>query len=139
MIKQFYSRQFVSFILAGGAAALVNIGSRFIYNQWVDFSTAVILAYITGIITAFALTKLFVFKGSTQSLHRSVFFFIVVNLVAIAQTWLISMGLAYYVLPALGVGAAYAKNLSHIVGVIFPVFTSYVGHRRWSFRQSDRA
>ncbi|EDK72385.1 GtrA family protein [candidate division TM7 genomosp. GTL1] len=134
MIKQFYSRQFMSFLLAGGIAAFVNIASRFLYSQWVSFSTAVILAYITGLITAFVLTKLFVFKSSTQALHRSAFFFVLVNVVAAAQTWLISMGLAYYILPAMGMGGRYAEDLSHIIGVIFPVFSSYIGHRRWSFR-----
>jgi len=92
------------------------------------------LAYATGIITAFVLTKLFVFTSSTQTLHRSMFFFIVVNLLAAAQTWLVSMGLAYYVLPAMKVDGEHAENISHIVGVIFPVFTSYIGHRHWSFR-----
>jgi len=134
VIKQFYSRQFVSFLFAGGFAALVNIGSRYLFSQWVDFSTAIMLAYATGIITAFVLTKLFVFTSSTQTLHRSMFFFIVVNLLAAAQTWLVSMGLAYYVLPAMKVDGEHAENISHIVGVIFPVFTSYIGHRHWSFR-----
>ncbi|WP_175176991.1 GtrA family protein [Achromobacter pestifer] len=125
----------MSFLLAGGIAAMVNIGSRILYSQWVSFSNAIILAYITGIITAFVLTKLFVFKGSTQALHRSVFFFILVNIVAAVQTWLVSMALAYYVLPRAGVNDIYIEDVSHMIGVVFPVFTSYVGHRRWSFRK----
>lgn len=127
------SRQFMAFLLTGGIAAAVNFGSRILYSVWLDFSSAVILAYITGMITAFVLAKLFVFKESRQSVHRSAVFFILVNLVAIIQTWAISMGLVYYVLPTLEV-TRFAQEIAHAFGVAVPVFTSYIGHKRWSFR-----
>ncbi|MOA68460.1 hypothetical protein D3C78_1960880 [compost metagenome] len=60
-------------------------------------------------------------------------FFVLVNLVAVLQTFLISMGLAYYILPKLGV-TTLAPEIAHAVGVAVPVFTSYLGHKRWSFR-----
>ncbi|CRM95418.1 GtrA-like protein [Pseudomonas sp. 22 E 5] len=127
------SRQFLTFLFTGGTAAAVNFGSRIIYSQWFGFSTAVILAYITGMITAFVLAKLFVFKDSEQSVQRSAVIFVLVNIVAALQTWLISMGLAFYVLPALGV-QTFVDEIAHAVGVAVPVFTSYLGHKRWSFR-----
>lgn len=133
MIQQFLSRQFLVFLLTGGTAAAVNFGSRIVYNFWLSFSYSVILAYITGMITAFVLARLFVFKESQQSVHRSITFFILVNLIAVLQTWVISMGLAYYLLPSLGV-TSFVNELSHAVGVVIPVFTSYIGHKRWSFR-----
>ncbi|MCF5507465.1 GtrA family protein [Pseudomonas sp. PA-3-11C] len=133
MIQQFISRQFLVFLLTGGTAAAVNFGSRVLYSLWLDFSSAIILAYLTGMITAFVLAKLFVFKDSEQSLHRSVMFFTLVNVVAALQTWGISMGLAYYVLPALGVNS-FVHEIAHAIGVAVPVFTSYIGHKRWSFR-----
>ncbi len=128
------SKQFMIFLLTGGTAAAVNFGSRIVYNQYVDFSWAVIFAYITGMITAFILAKLFVFKESQQSLHRSALFFVLVNVVAIVQTWGISMGLARYLLPYLGV-TLYAPEIAHAMGVAVPVFTSYIGHKRWSFKE----
>ena len=133
MIGHFLSRQFLGFVLTGGIAAAVNFGSRILYNQWMDFSPAVVLAYLTGMVTAFILAKVFVFTRSRQSLQRSASFFVLVNLVAVAQTWLISMGLAFYLLPKLGVGQ-YVLEIAHAVGVAVPVFTSYLGHKRWSFR-----
>ena len=133
MINQFKSRQFLIFLVTGGLAAAVNFGSRIIYNLWLSFSAAVVLAYITGMITAFMLAKLFVFKDGQQSLHQSVIFFILVNIVAVFQTWIISMGLAYYLLPKMGVNE-YIREIAHAIGVIVPVFTSYIGHKRWSFR-----
>lgn len=127
------SKQFLTFLLTGGTAAAVNFGSRVIYNLWMSFSTAVILAYITGMITAFILSKLFVFLDSQQSVHKSAMFFVLVNLVAVLQTFLISMGLAYYVLPKLGV-TTLVPEIAHAIGVVVPVFSSYLGHKRWSFR-----
>ncbi|NYT24350.1 GtrA family protein [Alcaligenaceae bacterium] len=133
MSSLFLSRQFLAFIVTGGIAAAINFGSRILYNQWMGYSAAIVLAYLTGMVTAFILARVFVFRGSAQALHRSAGYFVLVNLAAVAQTWLVSMALAYYVLPALGV-TQYIRELAHAVGVAVPVFTSYVGHKRWSFK-----
>ena len=123
----------MTFLLTGGTAAVINFGSRILYSQWLGFSSAVIFAYITGMIVAYVLAKLFVFKECQQTASRSITFFILVNGVAILQTWAISMVLAYYLLPALGI-TVFVREIAHAAGVIFPVFTSYIGHKRWSFR-----
>lgn len=133
MIRQFLSHQFFMFLLTGGIAAAVNFGSRIIYSMWLPFSVAVILAYLTGMVTAFALAKLFVFKNSQQSMQRSAVFFILVNVVAVAQTWGLSMLLLYVIFPAWSF-TFYAPECAHAVGVAVPVFTSYIGHKRWSFK-----
>ena len=133
-VKQtFASKDFVMFLLTGGFAAAVNWGSRIVYNIWMPYSAAIVVAYITGMITAFVLAKLFVFTKSTQSTGRSVFFFTLVNLVAVVQTWAVSVGLAYYVLPKMGM-TWHVRDVAHAVGVAVPVFTSYVGHKKWSFK-----
>lgn len=133
MIQQFLSRQFLVFLITGGTAAAVNFGSRMVFNLWVSFPVAVVLAYLAGMTTAYVLARIFVFKDSQQSVQRSVLFFVLVNVVAVAQTWLISMWLAYQLLPSLGM-TRYVNELAHAVGVVVPVFTSYIGHKRWSFR-----
>jgi len=84
-------------------------------------------------ITAFTLARLFVFKESSQSVHRSAFYFVLVNVVAIAQTWLISLALAYYALPYIGV-QHYVPEIAHAIGLAVPIFTSYIGHKRLSFK-----
>jgi putative flippase GtrA len=133
VIRQFFSRQFIGFLITGGIAAIVNFLSRIFYNQYYSFSTSVLFAYLTGMVTAFVLAKLFVFKSSTQSVKRSAMIFALVNLLAAAQTWSISMGLKFYVLPAIGV-EQHVADIASAVGIIFPVFTSYLGHKRWSFK-----
>jgi len=133
VISHFMSRQFVIFLVTGGLAAAVNFGSRIVYNQWVNFPIAVVLAYLTGMVTAFVLARYFVFTESELSIQRSALWFVVVNIVAVIQTWLISMLLAYYLLPRMGL-TRFIPEIAHAVGVVVPVFTSYLGHKRLSFR-----
>jgi len=133
VLNQFRSKQFLMFLLVGGFAASVNFGSRILYNHWISFSASVVAAYLTGMITAFLLSRLFVFTQSTQAVHHSILYFVLVNLVAILQTLAISLFLAYYALPALGL-THFVKEISHAVGVIVPVFTSYLGHKHLSFK-----
>lgn len=133
MIQPFMSRQFLAFLLTGGTAALVNFFTRIIYNNWMGFSAAVVLAYITGMVTAYVLARMFVFKDSTQTLQLSMILFTLVNLLAIIQTWAVSLLMAYTVLPALGV-TRFTLEIAHAVGIVVPVFTSFLGHKYWSFR-----
>lgn len=133
MIAEFKSKQFISFLFTGGFAAVVNFGSRFVYNDYVSFGNAVILAYITGMITAFVLTKLFVFKKSVHSIKKEFFYFSLVNLVAIVQTYIISVGFAEYIFPSIDF-TFHPDAVAHAMGVIFPVFTSFVGHKYFSFK-----
>lgn len=133
MIGAFKSRQFLVFLLTGGLAAAVNFGSRILFSQWMGYSAAIVLAYLVGMTTAFVLARQFVFKQGQQALHHSAMYFVLVNVVAVLQTWVVSMGLALYVLPALGV-TRFVAEIAHAVGVVVPVFTSYLGHKHLSFR-----
>jgi putative flippase GtrA len=132
MISHFRSRQFLGFVVTGGLAACVNLGSRFVYNHWLDFSTSVVLAYLTGMVTGFFLVRSFVFTQSTTSMQRSAFFFVLINGVAVLQTWAVSM-ILYHLLPLVGIHR-FVPELAHAVGVAVPVFTSYLGHKKFSFR-----
>ena len=133
MIRQFMSRQFAVFLLTGGTAAAVNFFTRIAYNHVMPFSAAVMCAYVTGMVTAFVLNRTFVFRASTRAVHHAAGFFVLVNLVAIAQTWGVSMLMLHWVLPALGV-VRHAPELAHAVGIVVPVFTSYLGHKHLSFK-----
>lgn len=133
MTSDFFSKEFISFLITGGIAATVNFFSRIFYNQYHSFSASIIFAYLTGMVAAFILAKMFVFKSSTQSVKRSALIFSLVNILAATQTWFISMTLNFYLLPIIGV----EKNVAPIasaIGIAFPVFTSYLAHKRWSFK-----
>ena len=133
MLDQFRSKQFLSFLITGGVAACVNFSSRILFSHWLNFSVAIVMAYLVGMITAFFLAKLFVFNDSKNTLKNSAFYFILVNILAVAQTWLISLGLYNY-LSQIEKFTNYAKEISHALGIIVPVFTSYLGHKHFSFK-----
>lgn len=126
-------RQFLLFVLSGGAAALVNVLSRIGFSLVLGFELAVIAAYAVGMVTAYILVRCYVFTDSGQSVRRSFAAFALVNLVAVFQTWLVSIGLRQLLLPMIG-AIALVDLIAHSVGVIVPVFTSYLGHKHVSFR-----
>ena len=95
---------------------------------------AVTLAYLTGMITAFILAKLFVFQSSSHSMTKSIALFAIVNVFAFAQTWTVSVFLAYHLLPAIGIHA-FGKAIASGVGIAIPIFTSFVAHKYITFRE----
>jgi putative flippase GtrA len=133
VIRHFFSKQFLAFFAVGSFSAVVNFGSRILYSNWVSYPVAVVLAYITGMITAFILNALFVFTESTQPVHRSAMYFTVVNIFGASQTLVVSLALDYWVLPWLHM-TWHAEEVAHAVGVAIPVFTSYLLNKFWAFK-----
>ena len=125
--------QFALFLLTGGIAAGVNIVTRMGLEYFVSYEVAVGLAYLVGMVTAFILARVFVFKPVGGGAHGQFVRFALVNGVAFAQVWIVSVGLAEIVFPAAGF-TWHAETVAHIIGVLSPVVTSYVLHKRFSFR-----
>ena len=133
MFSQFFSRQFAVFFIISIFAAAVNFFTRIIVNKWTDFSNAVLVAYLVAMFFAFFMGKKIVFKNSTQPLTRSVLFFTLINLLGIIQAWAVSTFLYKY-LTNLGLVELYRAEISHIIGIATPVFSSFLGHKFISFR-----
>jgi putative flippase GtrA len=126
-------RQFFLFLLSGGIAASLNWGSRFLFSRWMAFEWAVVCAYGVGLATGFILMRTIAFDGRGKPALPQAGRFAVVNAAALAQTWIVSVLLARWALPAVGV-TTHAEAIGHLVGVLFPVFTSYIAHRKYTFR-----
>ena len=124
--------QFARFLLTGGVAAIVNLGSRYLFNRAVSFEVAVFLAYLTGMTTAYVLARLLVFDASGRSIASELGRFAVVNLFALGFVWFISIGFARVVFPALAF-TWYADDIAHLIGVLAPALTSFLGHRFYTF------
>jgi putative flippase GtrA len=125
--------QLTKFLVAGGIAAAANIGSRMGFSTVLPFSVAVVLAYVVGLLSAFVLFRLFVFPQTTgnESTLGQLWRFTLINLVALPQTFLVSMFLLY-LMNHLGVGRS-AETIAHSVGVMVPIITSFLGHKYFSF------
>jgi len=127
------SKKLFYFLLSGGVAAGLNWGSRFLFSEIFTFEIAVVLAFLVGLLSGFILMRAFVFDGLNKPIVPQAGKYLVVNLLALLQTFLISMLLARWVLPAVGI-IEHAEALGHLVGVLVPVVTSYFGHKFLTFR-----
>ena len=125
--------QFLRFLLVGGTAAFVNIVSRVIISQFIRFEIAVVVAYLVGMTVAFVLSRMLVFKATSRSVWDEYSRFFLVNLVALAQVWLVSVGLSNWLFPAVG-WTFHAELIAHTIAVGSPVFTSYYAHKLFTFR-----
>lgn len=132
-MKFFDTKEFFKFLLTGGIAASVNFFSRILFNTWLSFSASVYLAYIAGMITAYFLKRHFVFTKGKQPIFHSIGFFIFVNIIAFLQTLAVTMVIFFYFLPYLGI-AKMTHEIAHAIGICTPIFTSYIGHKKLSFR-----
>ena len=124
--------EFLRFLVTGGIAAFVNLASRYGLNLFMSFEVAVVIAYLVGMATAYILARLFVFQASGRSVASEFRRFVLVNIVALAIVWLVSVGLARLLFPAIGF-TWHADDVSHLIGVLAPVVTSYFGHRLYTF------
>jgi putative flippase GtrA len=124
---------FLRFVVSGGIAAGANILARIALSQVMAYEWAVALAYLVGMATAYGLMRVFVFERSGGSATGEVGRFVLVNLVALVQVWIVSVGLARWLFPAIGF-AWHADTVAHVIGVLSPVIASYVGHKHFTFR-----
>lgn len=132
------SREFASFVVAGGLAAGVNWVTNLILHLFMPLEISVVLAYGVGMTTAYLLTRFFVFAASGRSPQQEYFRFAIVNVVALAQVWCVTIVLARFILPAIGWTFEPAAT-SHLVGIASPVVTSYFAHKYFTFAKARGA
>jgi putative flippase GtrA len=135
--KRTATHQFVFFLLVGGFAALVNIVSRILLNLVMSYEVAIVAAYVCGMTTAYVLNKVFIFLPSGRPLRDEYLRFTLVNLLAVLQVWIVSVGLARYVFPLFEF-TWHPETVAHVVGVVVPAVTSYFGHKHFSFAPASR-
>lgn len=127
--------ELVKFLMVGGFSAAVNILSRIVFDVFVGFMAAVVMAFFVALTTAFLLNKFWVFQPSKyNNVVLEYLFFLLVNLLGLVQTVVISLVLLDYFFPYLGF-VYFPATVAHAVGVVIPAFTSFIGHKYLSFRQ----
>jgi putative flippase GtrA len=132
--KTFCDKRFAKFLVACGIAAAVNFSSRMLLGLFMSYVASIVVAYILGIITAYILCRAAVFQSTKNSRRQEIFFFILVNIFAIIQTVVVSLVLNDYVFIHVIHDPFLREEASHFIGICFPAFTSFVGHKYLSFR-----
>ena len=126
--------EFFQFLMVGGLAAGINFISRIGFSELVSYRVAIVLAYIVGMITAFLLSKHYVFEKSGRPFKDELRDFTIVNIFAVIQVWLISVGLAEHFFPYISFNF-HPEEVAHLIGLGIPAVTSYFGHKYFSFRK----
>ena len=129
-------KPFVLFLLVGGFAAGVNIAARALWNLLVPYEIAIVLAFPIALTVAFTLDRRFVFRPSGRSVAGNYWRFTVVNLLALCQVWIVSVGLARYGFPLIGF-TWHTDTIAHSIGVASPAFTSFFAHWHFSFKSKS--
>jgi putative flippase GtrA len=127
-----FSRPLVRFLLVGGAAALLNIIARLIFNLWMTYEFAIVVAYLVAMTTAFMLNRTYVFHARKGAILGQYVRFTIVNLVALVQVWAVSVSLARWLFPLVGF-EWHGHTVAHTIGVFSPIVTSYIGHKSFTF------
>ncbi|MGV6492675.1 GtrA family protein [Stenotrophomonas rhizophila] len=127
------SKRFIMFIVSGGIAAGANFCSRIVFSLWLPYSVSIVLGFMVGLVAAFILMRKLAFTETSNAPHSQVMWFLVVNAFALVQTFCVSLLFARWLLPMMGVTRG-AETIAHAIGVATPVLTSYIGHKRLSFR-----
>lgn len=133
MVKSKHN-EFIQFLIVGGFSAGINFVSRIGFSGLVSYRYAILLAYTIGMLTAFLLSKHYVFEKSGRSSKDELRDFTIVNIFAVIQVWLISVGLAEYIFPYISFNY-YPEEVAHLIGLGIPVISSYFGHKYFSFRK----
>lgn len=132
MIKYLFTKQFLGFVAAGGFAAFMNWLSRIIFSLWIPFSWAIVLAYIVGMATAFALNRMFIFKHSQKPAIEQAKGFIFMNLLSFPIVWLAAISINKGML-ALGYHS-YTESIAHAIAVTLPTITTFLFYKIFAFR-----
>lgn len=126
-------RRFIGFIIAGLASTLCNLGSRYGFELWLPYEWSLVGANTVGVLSAFALNRVLVFRSQSRRAAAELARFVAVNLIGIMVSWMVAVLLYRIVMPALGL-TWHADLVAHAIGIAVPLLPNYLAHTRWTFK-----
>jgi energy-coupling factor transport system substrate-specific component len=128
------SREVLRFLAAGTLAAGVNWAAGIALMRVVPFETAVVLAYLIGMAAGFTLYKLYVFPPTERPILAQLQGFAAVNLGGLIIVWIVAVALRRWIVPETILPGVPGAPVAHGLAIGVSCLTSYVGHRRITFR-----
>lgn len=129
---------FLLFVCIGAFSSLVNLVARIMFGYYSSYEVSIVLAFIVALSTAFVLNRIFVFSRSVGNAFKQFCKFLLVNLLALVQIFIISQAFAYYILPMIG-WYWQIETSAHAIGLVSPLVTSYWLHKFWTFKGATGA
>lgn len=136
MIKHFFTKQFLLFIVMGGAAAFINWISRIIFSNWMSFYLAVFYAYGLGMTVAFTLNSMFVFSRSKKPKRKQARDFMIVNLISFPIVLLSSITIEHLLLEYGFIN--YRQAIAHGLALIVPILGVFLIYKYFAFNEKYR-
>lgn len=126
-------KSFLLFVLIGGFSSAVNLVTRILIDRVTSYEVSIVLAFPVALTTAFLLNRTFVFEAVRDSWYEQFVRFLLVNLAALVQVFLISVLFARVIFPTAGMHI-HPDTVAHAIGLLSPIVTSYWAHKHFSFR-----
>ncbi len=126
-------KQIIKFCVSGGFAALANVLSRIFFSNFFSYEISILLSFFVGMTTAFVLMRKYVFVFKRNSLLSQIMRFVFVNLISLILTFIITFTLKY-LLGVIFNSIDFIELLAHIGGVSFPILTSFLIHKYFTFQ-----
>ena len=124
--------QFIKFLFCGFIAALVNWISRLLFNDFmfINLSLSIIFAHVLGMLIAFLLFRIVVFK-SNKNILQSISSFTIVNILSLILIYLMTISIIN-ILSFSDLDILYIKGISHAIAISITSITSYVLHKKFT-------
>jgi putative flippase GtrA len=134
-------KEFFSFFLTALLGASINFFSRILYREFfhIDYSTSVLLGYLTATVLTFIPTKRYAFSaGDTGNTKREAVKFLLIACVAlIVQVYVAKLTLEYVANPLFpSLGKIWRETGSHVVGMGLSFLANFFGHKLLTFRST---
>ena len=146
----------ITYFWIAGVGFTVNVGSRVVYSDRLEmnFNLAMVLAYLTGMVVAFVLSKLFAFDSRKSGrTTREAIKFVIVSFFAMAVTMTIAnLALLFNeavivknpnlhetvvnVLQPYGYTFINRELASHLAGMSVGFFVNFIGHKLITFKST---
>lgn len=156
LIKKVITPELITYLSIAVVGFSVNIGSRVIYSDYlgISFGYSVVLAYLTGMVVGFVLTKLFAFDAKdSNNTKREAIKFTMVSFAALLFTFIMSTAFRWilnlYFIANPEVHAIVADEVSklghkfinrellaHLAGTGMGFFVNFFGHKFFTFRST---
>jgi putative flippase GtrA len=96
------------------------------------FELAVTVSYILGMLCAYVLARILVFRGAKTTVGRGLVRFVIVNIGSFCLVFTVTMLMRRLLLPALSI-TENQELISHVIGLGSSAIPSYFGHKRFTF------